>query len=115
MVFIQSDLIPPLEKEIDLLCANLPYIPTGRLPSLKVSKWEPQTALNGGRDGLDQVRRLLLSSRGRLSVDAAIMLEVDVSNAAAAAAFAHEVYPQAVIQLIQDLSGRDRLLSLQLQ
>ena len=42
------------------MCANLPYVPTGELPNLAPElAYEPQSALDGGPDGLDVVRRLL--------------------------------------------------------
>lgn len=113
--FMQADLIPPLDLEIDLLCANLPYIPTNRLPTLKVTQWEPEMSLDGGPDGLDHIRKLLLSSRGRLSPVAGVLLEIDNSHASAAVSFAREIYPMSVTQVIKDLSGQDRLLSIQLQ
>jgi release factor glutamine methyltransferase len=112
--FVQCDLIPPIEVKFDLICANLPYIPSGRLSSLTVADWEPEISLNGGRDGLDQIRRLLAGSRGRISSNGAVLLEVDICNAARAANFARQIYPQAEVKVIQDLSGRDRLLILYL-
>ena len=112
--FVQCDLIPPVEVKFDLICANLPYIPSGRLSSLKAADWEPATSLNGGRDGLDHIRRLLAASQGSLSSSGAVLLEVDISNAAQAANLAHQVFPQANVQVVQDLSGRDRLLSVYL-
>ncbi len=109
--FIQCDLIPPVEVKFDLICANLPYIPSSRLPSLKVTDWEPVISLNGGTDGLDQIRGLLAALQGRISNNGAVLLEVDISNAAQAANLARQIYPQANVQVVQDLSGRDRLLS----
>jgi release factor glutamine methyltransferase len=100
--------------KFDLICANLPYIPSGRLSSLKAADWEPATSLNGGRDGLDHIRRLLAASQGSLSSSGAVLLEVDISNAAQAANLAHQVFPKANVQVVQDLSGRDRLLSVYL-
>ena len=46
---------------IDLLVANLPYVPTGELASLvpEVRLHEPRTALDGGPDGLGPLRELL--------------------------------------------------------
>jgi release factor glutamine methyltransferase len=112
--FVQCDLIPPLEVKLDLICANLPYIPSSRLSSLKVSNWEPVTSLDGGSDGLDQIRRLLKVSQDSISSRGALLLEIDISNAAQAANLAHQVFPQAKVKVVQDLSGRDRLLSVYL-
>src|SRR5207344_1300247 len=61
MVFVAADLLPyHVEPPYAVVCANLPYVPTGELPNLAPElAYEPQTALDGGPDGLDVVRRLL--------------------------------------------------------
>ena len=50
-----------LEGMVDVLTANVPYVPTGALRLLPrdVREHEPATALDGGPDGLDLVRRVL--------------------------------------------------------
>lgn len=66
ITFYQGDLLLPLIEQgiqIDLIMANLPYIPSAEVPTLAVSKHEPVLALDGGADGLDLVRRLLLRRR----------------------------------------------------
>jgi release factor glutamine methyltransferase len=45
---LQADLFPPVECQFDLICANLPYIPTGTLRTLKIFGKEPSLALDGG-------------------------------------------------------------------
>src|SRR5271157_4262501 len=40
-------------RSFDLICANLPYIPTGKLRGLPIYGREPALALDGGDDGLD--------------------------------------------------------------
>ena len=50
--FVQADLTPPSENPYDLICANLPYIPSSELIKLQVFGREPSLALDGGRDGL---------------------------------------------------------------
>jgi len=39
----------------ELICANLPYIPTETPRSLKVYRQEPELALDGGEDRLSQI------------------------------------------------------------
>jgi methylase of polypeptide subunit release factors len=41
-----------------LICANLPYIPTGKLSAVNSRAYEPSEALDGGADGLRLLRRL---------------------------------------------------------
>ena len=66
--FATGDLLevdPPAEVPVDLLLANLPYIPSATVPDLPVAaSFEPRLALDGGLDGLDLVRRLLAALPG---------------------------------------------------
>lgn len=49
-----------LENQFDFITANPPYISVSELPNLMkdVTDYEPETALNGGEDGLDCYRLL---------------------------------------------------------
>ena len=68
--FIECDILPPrpdsfsTEEHFDLLCANLPYIPTETLRNLPVYGREPTLALDGGADGLDLFRKLMRIAPG---------------------------------------------------
>ena len=46
-----------LEGRVDVMTANVPYVPTGELPYVP-HDGEPRAALDGGADGLDWVRRV---------------------------------------------------------
>ena len=63
---------------LDLIVANLPYIPDADVPSLQpeVSQYEPRIALGGGPDGLSLIRQLLAQAQHVLSPQGAIMLEI---------------------------------------
>jgi release factor glutamine methyltransferase len=75
---VVGDLVSCLAGHVDLLVANLPYVPSGEIESLEpeVSRWEPRRALDGGADGLDLFRRLLADCPRLLAPGAAILLEV---------------------------------------
>jgi release factor glutamine methyltransferase len=47
-----------LEGRVDVLTANVPYVPTRELPYVP-HDGEPEAALDGGDDGLDWVRRVI--------------------------------------------------------
>jgi release factor glutamine methyltransferase len=64
--FVASDLGMALGPGWDLVVANLPYIPETELVGLPLEVHrDPRTALDGGSDGLDLVRRLV-ADLGRL-------------------------------------------------
>ena len=56
-----GDLTAAVAPPFDLVVANLPYLPTAELERLPVEvRHDPSEALDGGADGLDLVRRLLV-------------------------------------------------------
>ncbi len=114
ITFLQSDLFTNLPlATFDLITANLPYIPTATLDTLDVYTREPTLALDGGSDGLDLIRRLLKDAPRYLSPKGLILLEIDSSHGKGALELANRFFPEAENELIQDLSGRDRFISVQ--
>jgi release factor glutamine methyltransferase len=114
--FVQCDLLPERDDSLrfDLICANLPYIPTEILTELPVFGREPALALDGGEDGLDLIQRLLSIAPNWLAADGMILLEIESTRGAPAVHLARDVFPEATIYLHKDLAGQDRLLEIQL-
>jgi|SRR3954447_4930431 release factor glutamine methyltransferase len=54
---VDEGLAAELEGRVDVLTANVPYVPTVELPFVP-HDGEPEAALDGGTDGLDWVRRV---------------------------------------------------------
>lgn len=58
VTFKQTDMFAGLgAKKIDIVCANLPYVPEGLVSSREITK-EPALALFSSTDGLDHYRQL---------------------------------------------------------
>lgn len=110
--FLERDLLQDVQGKVDLLVANLPYIPTGKLHKLAVFQTEPTLALDGGADGLHYIKRVLHDVRDSINPGGAVFLEIDEDTGAAALELAHDVWPGISIKLEQDLAGRDRYLSI---
>ncbi|GAB4520574.1 MAG: peptide chain release factor N(5)-glutamine methyltransferase [Anaerolineales bacterium] len=109
--FIQADLLAPLAPHAcDLICANLPYIPTATLHGLEVYGKEPTLALDGGPDGLDLIRRLLTQAESRLASEGALLLEIEATQGESAPRAARGIFPNAHVDVLPDLAGRPRLL-----
>ncbi len=72
----------------DLIISNPPYVPTRELRGLpeEFTK-EPAMALDGGRDGLDIIRKIFQQSRERLQPHGIVVLEVGGLRAAMDRAF----------------------------
>jgi release factor glutamine methyltransferase len=78
---LAGDLVDPLVAEgvtVDLLVANLPYLPSATLGASpgNVAQWEPRVALDGGPDGLVAIRRLVTTAPGVLAPGAALLMEI---------------------------------------
>lgn len=101
------------QRSFDLICANLPYIPLAVLQSLPIYQREPTVALDGGEDGLDIFRKLLNMIPNWLAPQALILLEVESSRGAQTLERARSAFHTAKIVLQKDLTGRDRLLEIQ--
>ncbi len=109
--FMECDLLPQTSN-LEILCANLPYIPTATLHGLKIFNREPTLALDGGTDGFRLIRNLLQRAPQHLAPQALLLLEIEASLGQTALNLAHEFFPAAAVTLHQDLTGRDRLLEI---
>ncbi len=106
---VQANLLEPFGM-VDLICANLPYIPSSALASLKVARWEPLLALDGGPDGLSLIRSLLKRAPALLAADGLLLLEIEASLGQETVALVRRAFPHAQITRLTDLSGQDRII-----
>ncbi len=113
--FIECDLLPALDlrpSTLDLICANLPYVPTEIMHELPIYGREPTIALDGGADGLVLYRRLFKLTPNWLAPHGKMLFEIEASLGAQSLSLARDSFPQATINLHQDLTRRDRLLEI---
>lgn len=108
------DVVPAPPATVDLIVANLPYIPKDDLPNLPVAaSFEPQAALDGGSDGLDIVRRMLVQLPRVLARSGVALLEIGSDQKRAAVAAARADLPGWTASVIPDLGGHPRVLRLE--
>jgi len=110
---LQADLFPPVDCQFDLICANLPYIPTNTLHNLKVFNKEPKLALDGGNNGLEAISRLLKEAPRLIAPGGLILIEIEASQGVQVKANSHLAFPQAEVKVLPDLSGHNRLAVIQ--
>jgi release factor glutamine methyltransferase len=110
--FRHTNLMEGIIGPFDVLCANLPYIPTALLMTLPVSKREPTLALDGGVSGTEFIGKLLDQGRSQLVSGGLMLLEIESSQGVEAKALAQGLYPLSEILIIKDLSGYDRCLEI---
>lgn len=112
--FAQGDLLAPVDQiELNLVVANLPYVPTGEIPKLaREVRCEPISALDGGADGLDIYRRLVPQAARMLKPGGWLVLEIGWDQGEAAAAlFKAAEWEEPKVK--PDLAGKDRLVVVQ--
>ena len=110
VTLLQGDLLEPIPEMVDMVVANLPYIPNGMIAGLQPEiQWEPREALDGGVDGLDTIRRLLHQAQQKLKPSGVAILEIDPDQAQPLEELARELFPTASISVEQDLAHQDRI------
>jgi release factor glutamine methyltransferase len=74
---IESDLLANIPGPVDVIVANLPYIPEAEIKDLsREVGHDPVLALAGGADGLDLIRRLAAGAPAALSPGGLLALEI---------------------------------------
>jgi release factor glutamine methyltransferase len=98
---VHGDLLEPLGElkgRLTAVVSNPPYVPTDDLDGLPVEirKHEPLVALDGGKDGLEIIRRVVTEASKMLASEGWLALEIGAGQA------------QAVEQLIAQVNGAYR-------
>ena len=102
-----GDLLDAIPRDLDLVCANLPYVDASAALPPEV-RAQPATALLAGAGGAQLVTRLLLAAPGHLRAGGRVLVEIDpailepVLSAAAGAYAEHRVH--------RDLGGHERVV-----
>jgi release factor glutamine methyltransferase len=111
MHLLSGDILEPLPEPVGLIVANLPYVSHEELQSLPpdITQYEPLSAIDGGQDGLQHIRRLLAQAGPNLMPPGIICLEIGATQASAVNELAREQFPEATVGLVQDLAGLDRV------
>ncbi len=81
-----APLPPALRGQVDVLIANVPYVPTDaiELLPLEARTHEPRVALDGGPDGLGVLRRVTAAAPRWLAPGGHLLMETSQRQAAAA-------------------------------
>ena len=99
--FVRADLLDGVDRRFDAVLANLPYVPDGAELPPEVARYEPISALFGGSDGLDVIRRVIAG----LPDVPVLGLEVGAGQAPAVAAML-----AGSVEVVRDLAGHERVV-----
>lgn len=113
VILKKSNLLESTSQSFDLICANLPYIPSGKLADLAVSHHEPLQALDGGEDGLLLIEQLLRQIPEHLNPGGLILLEIEAGQGESAYELAASLFPNFNIKILPDLAGLPRILRIE--
>ena len=108
-----GDMLEPLIErniKVDILISNPPYIPSDEAMEDSVVNYEPHVALFGGEDGLKFYRIIFEHAKKVLKDKAMMAFEMGYNQKEALSAEARKYFPDAKIEVIKDMSGKNRML-----
>lgn len=117
MNFVRGDLFQPFKKhfskqKFDLIVTNPPYIKTREIPTLQreVKDHEPMLALDGGENGLDYYKIIMLEAKDYLEKDGVLMMEIAHDQGADIAEIFDRNGKYSKFRVVKDLAGHDRVV-----
>ncbi len=112
LLLLHGDCFEPVEEtDYDLIVSNPPYIEREELQNLsrEVTGYEPHMALDGGEDGLDFYRKIIVEGRGYLKKGGLLAFEIGYNQKAPVEALLEKAgYTE--IETLKDLYGQDRMV-----
>ena len=111
--FLVGDMCEPLIEnniKVDILVSNPPYIPVDEEMEHSVKDFEPHVALFGGEDGLKFYRIIFERSKYLLKERSFMAFEMGYNQKENLTALAKQYFPNSKIEVIKDLSGKNRML-----
>ncbi len=108
--FINSDLFSSLDnRKFDLIISNPPYIPTKDIDGLQreVKDFEPKLALDGGEDGLDVYKKIILDAPRYLNEKGVLLFECGIGQAQAIKELLKDF---SSVEIIKDYENIDRIV-----
>lgn len=114
--FLEGDFLKPLENKgkFTAILSNPPYIPKQDILGLEsdVKDFEPMGALDGGIDGLDFYRQLLVKSANYIEDGGFLAIEIGINQSQAILEMAKRNLMWGKVEVIKDLAGIDRCVVL---
>lgn len=118
IAFRLGDLTEPIATEKwDVILSNPPYIAHEDLAEMSevVTAHEPHSALFADEDGLILYRKLAEQVGAMINRPAFIGVEIGYTQGAAVAGFFREHFPQATIEIVNDINGKERMVFCEIQ
>lgn len=114
--FKKSNLFDQIEDlKVDIIVSNPPYIETDVVKTLdkEVLENEPILALDGGKDGLDFYRKIVLEAKQHLNAGGMIYFEIGYNQGESVSRLLANDFEK--IEVIKDYGGNDRVVKAKLK
>ena len=122
ITFHEDSLIDPIVQYFNdadeiILIANLPYLSEAIYASADddVRKFEPESALISGKDGLDHYRELFASIKTHVltlpTYHLSVLCEISPEQDTTITALFEKTFPTGTSRILPDLSGRSRVFA----
>lgn len=112
ILFVHSDLLDHISEPVDIIIANLPYLPYSE--QKKEISFEPKNALFGKNYGLELLEKIIIQAKEKLSQSGMLILEIHPPQSQHLPTIAKHIFPSAVIQIDKDLANKERILTIML-
>lgn len=107
----KCNLLDNVNVQCDIIVSNPPYIPTSCIPTLqKEVLAEPLKALDGGIDGLEIIRELLIQTKSKIKKPGYIIFEILPENSDKIMKLAKSFFSSGSFSVFKDLSKQPRVL-----
>jgi len=109
---LEGDMLEPIPEPVDIIIANLPYVKESELDEPSI-KYEPELALDGGADGLNQIRRFIPQVRSKLKNRGLLLMEIGTGQAEEVTLLMSQYLSNAKLDVLRDFRGIERFVILQ--
>ena len=108
-IFDEYEKLKQTTGHVDIITSNPPYIPSNEIDNLmpEIKNYEPRYALDGGEDGLQFIRKIILIANGLLSYNGVLIMEIGDNQKENVQHFAKKYFS---IDFKNDLNGKPRIL-----
>jgi release factor glutamine methyltransferase len=109
----QMDCLSAFKTKFDVILANLPYIPTEEVRRLKVTKYEPIQALDGGKRGVEIIFKLIDQIPSHITKPGLVILEIQYDQAMIVKDKVNQILPESNVSILKDYAGLNRFIKIE--
>jgi len=112
VMFVESDLFANIDGQFDVIVTNPPYVADSYVAEHCANTHEPKLALDGGKDGMELIAKLIPQAKAHLTLGGYLAIEMGYDQKDAVAAEAVKA-GFSVVKTVRDYNGHARHMILQ--